>query len=57
MPNDAPARIYRGNVTLYNERIQAAIDEAKKSPHADPDQVALIGYYFGGTGAHPHDGP
>ena len=43
--------LYRGNLTLYNARIAAAIETASTIPGADPSKgVALIGYCFGGSG-------
>jgi len=42
--------IYRGNATLYTQRIQAAVDFVKIQPEVDPEKVAIIGYCFGGTG-------
>ena len=44
------AGIYTGNVTLYNSRILKAIETVKALPEVDPNNVALIGYCFGGTG-------
>jgi len=41
---------YRGNPTLYVQRIARAIEVAQGLPGADPDNVAVIGYCFGGTG-------
>ena len=37
--------LYRGNLTLYNSRIAAAIEQASMIPGADPNKgVAIIGY-------------
>mmetsp|Transcript_6050 Transcript_6050/g.15042 ORF Transcript_6050/g.15042 Transcript_6050/m.15042 type:complete len:579 (-) Transcript_6050:1626-3362(-) len=44
------ANLYRGNATLFAERIQAAVDLIKVHPSVDPDQIAVFGYCFGGTG-------
>lgn len=46
----ALASLYRGNSTLFASRIQAAIDEVKSLEEVDSDNVAVIGYCFGGTG-------
>jgi len=42
--------MYRSNVTLFVQRIERAIQVATEQPGADPDNVAVIGYCFGGTG-------
>jgi len=42
--------MYRGNMTLFVSRIQRAIDEVKKLDGVDTDNIALIGFCFGGTG-------
>lgn len=44
------AGLYRGNSTLFASRIQAAIDEIKTLDEVDSENVAAIGYCFGGTG-------
>lgn len=44
------AGLYRGNATLFASRIQAAVDEVKTLDEVDSDNVAVIGYCFGGTG-------
>jgi dienelactone hydrolase len=45
------ATYYRStNTSLFTERIQAAIDVVKDMEDVDADNVALIGYCFGGTG-------
>jgi len=42
--------LYRGNSTLFASRIQAAVDEVKTLEEVDSENVAVIGYCFGGTG-------
>jgi len=42
--------MYRANETLFVQRIERAIEVASSLPGADPDNVAVIGYCFGGTG-------
>eukprot|EP00978_Attheya_sp_CCMP212_P029909 scaffold108107_cov58-Attheya_sp.AAC.1 len=42
---------YRDNVQLFTQRIKAAITAAKTLPNVDPENIAIIGYCFGGTGA------
>lgn len=44
------ATLYRTNVTLFVQRIKAAINLVKTFDGVDPDNVAVIGYCFGGTG-------
>ena len=44
------ASLYRANATLFAESIRAAVDLVQTFDDMDPDQVALIGYCFGGTG-------
>eukprot|EP00448_Togula_jolla_P030288 CAMPEP_0170620466 /NCGR_PEP_ID=MMETSP0224-20130122/28073_1 /TAXON_ID=285029 /ORGANISM="Togula jolla, Strain CCCM 725" /LENGTH=558 /DNA_ID=CAMNT_0010946641 /DNA_START=105 /DNA_END=1781 /DNA_ORIENTATION=+ len=44
------ATAHRANLTMYMERIQAAIDEAKTYDFVDASKVAAMGYCFGGTG-------
>lgn len=44
------ATLYRSNATLFAERIQAAVDLIKAHEKVNPEQVALFGYCFGGTG-------
>jgi dienelactone hydrolase len=44
------AGFYKNNPLEYQKRIQLAIDELVKSG-ADVNQIAVIGYCFGGTGA------
>jgi dienelactone hydrolase len=43
-------RIYRSNMTLFVQRIQRAIDQVKTYDFVDTDNIAVIGYCFGGTG-------
>jgi len=44
------ATLYRSDPALYNQRIQLAVDYVKGLPQVDTDNIALIGYCFGGTG-------
>lgn len=44
------AGFYKKNPAEYQKRIQLAIDQLVKAG-ADKDQIAVIGYCFGGTGA------
>jgi dienelactone hydrolase len=44
------ANLYRGNAALFSERIQTAVDLIKEHPSVNPDQIAIFGYCFGGTG-------
>jgi dienelactone hydrolase len=44
------AGYYKNNVEAYNKRIQAALDQVVKAG-ADKDNIVIIGYCFGGTGA------
>ena len=44
------AGYYKNNPDAYKKRIQAALDELVKSG-ADKDNIVVIGYCFGGTGA------
>jgi dienelactone hydrolase len=37
------------NTTLYFSRIQTAIDQVKSLDYVDRDNVAIIGYCFGGV--------
>lgn len=46
----ALATQYRGNITLFTGRIQSAIDYVKTMPEVDAENVAIVGYCFGGTG-------
>ena len=46
----ALAGLYRGNATLFASRIQSAIDQVKSLDEVDSENVAAIGYCFGGTG-------
>jgi len=42
------AAIYRKDRKLMLERINAAIDEAKKNSNVDANKTAVMGYCFGG---------
>lgn len=42
--------LYRTNQTLYTNRIQAAVDLVASFPDVDAENIAIIGYCFGGTG-------
>lgn len=44
------ATLYRKNVTLFVQRIKAAVDLVKTMDGVDPDNVAVIGYCWGGSG-------
>ena len=44
------AGLYRENATLFFSRIEAAIQQVKTLDEVDSDNVAAIGYCFGGTG-------
>lgn len=44
------AGFYKNNPDAYQKRIQAAIDQVIKAG-ADKDNIVIIGYCFGGTGA------
>jgi dienelactone hydrolase len=44
------ATLYRSNVTLFANRIQAAVDVVRTFDEVDVDNVAIMGYCFGGTG-------
>lgn len=50
-PKDAGALAgkYKGDRALLRARINAALDFLKKSERVKPDQIAAIGYCFGGT--------
>jgi cephalosporin-C deacetylase-like acetyl esterase len=45
----ALATLYRSNSTLFTSRINAAVDTVKALSDVDSDNVAVIGYCFGGT--------
>lgn len=45
----ALATLYRSNSTLFSSRINAAIETVKSLNEVDSDNVAVIGYCFGGT--------
>ena len=44
------AGYYKNDYLAYQKRIQLAIDQLVKAG-ANPDEIAIIGYCFGGTGA------
>jgi dienelactone hydrolase len=44
------AGFYKNNIADYQRRIQLALDQLVKSG-ANPDNIVVIGYCFGGTGA------
>jgi dienelactone hydrolase len=41
---------YRGNATLFIQRITAAVNLLKEHPLVDSNNIAIFGYCFGGTG-------
>jgi dienelactone hydrolase len=41
---------YKTDRKLYRERLLAGLEQLRKTPQADPTQIAAIGYCFGGTG-------
>ncbi|MBE9143291.1 dienelactone hydrolase family protein [Planktothrix mougeotii] len=43
------ATLYRSNRALLRERVNAALAELRKQPQTDPQNLAAIGYCFGGT--------
>lgn len=51
-PKDAgqQAGKYYGDLTLYRERLNAGLNELKMQPLVDANNVAAIGYCFGGGG-------
>jgi len=44
------AGIYKSDRALYRKRLLAALVQLKQHPNVDGDNVAAIGYCFGGTG-------
>ena len=44
------AGIYRGDRTLFRERLNAALDQLKGNAACDTTKLAAVGYCFGGTG-------
>ena len=44
------AGIYRGDRTLYRQRLNDALSQLRAVPGCQPDQILAIGYCFGGTG-------
>lgn len=51
-PKDAgqEAGKYYSDLNLYRERLNAALNELKMQPLVDPNNIAAIGYCFGGGG-------
>eukprot|EP00549_Striatella_unipunctata_P025574 CAMPEP_0118725752 /NCGR_PEP_ID=MMETSP0800-20121206/33314_1 /TAXON_ID=210618 ORGANISM="Striatella unipunctata, Strain CCMP2910" /NCGR_SAMPLE_ID=MMETSP0800 /ASSEMBLY_ACC=CAM_ASM_000638 /LENGTH=1077 /DNA_ID=CAMNT_0006634485 /DNA_START=1 /DNA_END=3234 /DNA_ORIENTATION=+ len=47
----ALATLYRTNSTLFVQRIKAAVDFVKTLDEVESDNIGIIGYCFGGTGA------
>lgn len=45
------AGTYKGNRSLYRQRLLAAYNELKKNPRVDGSKIIVMGYCFGGTGA------
>lgn len=48
--NGAQASKYRSDRDLFRRRLQAGLDQTRKSPNVDTSKVAAIGYCFGGGG-------
>ena len=44
------ARTYRSDAELFTQRMNSAIEIVKAMPEVDAENVAMIGYCFGGTG-------
>ena len=44
------AGLYRGNRSLFRQRLKDALEQLKAIPGCHPNQLAAIGYCFGGTG-------
>lgn len=42
---------YKNNIPLFRGRLIAAYEEVAKMPNVDPNNIAIMGYCFGGTGA------
>lgn len=42
---------YKGDRSLFQARIRAAVDTVRARKEVDPGRLAVIGYCFGGTGA------
>ena len=42
---------YKGDRSLYRQRIRAGLEALKAQPGVDPSRLAVIGFCFGGTGA------
>jgi dienelactone hydrolase len=41
---------FKGDRSLFRERLRAALDHLRKEPLVDKERIAAIGYCFGGTG-------
>lgn len=48
--NGQQAGKYYADPTLFRARLQAGLDQLKRTPGVDPKRVAAIGYCFGGAG-------
>lgn len=44
------ATLYRDNMTLFVQRMERALEEVKMYDDVDTENIAVIGYCFGGTG-------
>ncbi len=42
---------FKGDIALFRQRLEAALDVLKNQPEVDASSLAVIGYCFGGTGA------
>lgn len=42
---------YKGNIELYRQRLNVAMNTLKNRPEVDAEKTAVMGYCFGGTGA------
>lgn len=52
MQTSSLSSIYSGNLTLFVQRIQRAIELMGGTiPEADPENIGIVGYCFGGNGA------
>lgn len=45
------AGMYKSDVSLYRQRLKAALYTLRSRPEVDGNRIAVIGYCFGGTGA------
>lgn len=52
-PQDAGklAGVYKGDRALYRKRLKLGLDQLRAQPGVSQQQIAAIGYCFGGTGA------